>query len=138
MTEIIRGVFKSSLLLIGYITLAFLTNIQLTLLLLIIIGILSIFPMKLSSKVHFAQKKVNNFWDQVYSRAGDSLVNVLIVKLFSRREFDVREIQSHVLNASKAQGVVTRYWAMLDAGQQTINLFISIVVMGVSFYFYSK
>ncbi|MFZ4461814.1 MAG: ABC transporter ATP-binding protein [Patescibacteria group bacterium] len=136
--EVILNMLKNFLLCIGFIVLCFTTSPVVTITLLIVIPIVFILPIVLGTKAHVAQKSASDKWDQVYARAGDSMLNVLVVKLFTRIGFDVSELESRVRTAALAQRKVSVYWAFLEAGGQAIHLLISLAVMLASLYFYSR
>lgn len=136
--RMILNVSKSLLLLIGYIGLVFWMNWQLTVTLLVITPFLLIGPIYLGNRVHKAQKLVSKLWDKVYSFSGDSIMNILVVKLFHRIDFTVSLNRASVIAAAKAQAKLSYIWSFLEAFSQGINLFLSLFVLMVSLYFYTK
>lgn len=136
--KMILNVSQSFLLLIGYIGLVFWMNWQLTVTLLIITPFLLIGPIYLGNHVHKAQKLVSKLWDKVYSFSGDSIMNILVVKLFHRIDFTVSLNRASVIAAAKAQAKLSYIWSFLEAFSQGINLFLSLFVLIVSLYFYTK
>lgn len=136
--EVILNMLKNLLLCIGFIALCYITSPVVTITLLVVIPVVFILPIVLGTKAHAAQKHASDKWDQVYARAGDSMLNVLVVKLFTRIGFDVSELESRVRTAALVQRKVSVYWAFLEAGGQAIHLIISLAVMLASLYFYSR
>ncbi len=95
-------------------------------------------PFYLWSHAHKAQIAVSKLWDRVYSFAWDSIMNVLVVKLFHRVDHAVSLNQNSVIAAAKAQAKLSYIWSFLEAFAQGINLFLSLFVLAVSLYFYTK
>ena len=136
--EIVLRITRASLILIGYFALAFITNWQLTLLVLTILPVLLIGPIYIGNKAHSAQKDVTKYWDDVYGKIGDAVINVMVIKLFSRIFYAKQRSEQSVELAAKAQARVGIYWSFLEAGGNTINLILSIFVLGISIYFHLK
>lgn len=135
--EIVMKISRSVLILIGYLGLAFITNWQLTLLVIAIIPVLLIAPIWAGNKAHAAQKSVTRLWDDVYGKIGDAITNVTIIKLFSRIGFARSKSEDSVNKAANAQASVSIFWSFLEAGGNTINLVLSVFVLGVSVWFYA-
>jgi len=136
--RIILSASKACLLLIGYIGLIFWMNWQLTVTLLVVTPILMLGPLYLGNRVHTAQRLVSKLWDRVYSFAGDSIMNILVIKLFHRADYTVALNRSSVLAAAKAQAKLSYIWSFLDAFAQGVNLFLSLIVLSISLFFYTK
>jgi ABC-type multidrug transport system fused ATPase/permease subunit len=136
--KLILNASKSVLLLIGYAGLVLWLNWQLTLTLMLIAPFLFIGPVFLGNRVHQAQRAVSILWDHAYSFAGDSITNVLVVKLFHRVDHTEELNRNSVIAAATAQAKLSYIWAFLEAFSQGINLFLSLFVLLVSLYFYTK
>lgn len=136
--KLILDVSRAVLVLLGYTILAFWVSWQVTTVLLLLTPLLLIVPLYLGSYVHAAQARVTKLWDAVYSHAGDSITNILVVKLFHRISERVEINRASVLLAANEQSVLSRIWAFLEAFSQGINLVLSVVVLSVSLLFYSK
>jgi len=136
--KLILNASKAILLLVGYVGLIFWTNWQLTSVLLLLTPFLVIGPIYLGNRVHKAQKTVTKLWDKVYSFAGDSIMNILVVKLFHRVDHTEELNRNSVIEAAKAQASLSYIWAFLEAFSQGVNLFMSLLVLAVSLWFYTR
>ena len=65
-------------------------------------------------------------------------MNILVVKLFHRINYAVSLNQNSVIAAAKAQAKLSYIWSFLDAFAQGVNLFLSLFVLAVSLFFYTK
>ncbi len=136
--KLILEVPKSLLLLIGYMGLVFWMNWRLTLTLLLIIPFLLVGPIYFGNRAHILQREVSKLWDRVYSFIGDSITNILVVKMFHRIDHIEKLNRDVVLSATRAQIRLGFVWSFLGAFSQGINLFLSLFVLAASLYFYSK
>lgn len=81
---------------------------------------------------------MTRLWDDVYGKIGDAITNVTIIKLFSRIGFAQFKSEESVNKAASAQASVSIFWSFLEAGGNTINLVLSVFVLGVSIWFYAQ
>lgn len=81
---------------------------------------------------HAKQKAINHYWDRLYDRIADSLVNLSTIRVFARQKHELSILDDRGADASTAQNDVRRFWVMFNSFGKLFTLIIRAVALVTS------
>lgn len=116
------------------IALGFYTNIFMTLVCLAPLPFGTWWLARTGDRLSRMQSVGNELWDGTLHRIADSLINIRIIKLFTRREYETGFIKFLYDKAINKQLEVNNGWAITESASEGFQLIVKIIVFTVGIY----
>jgi ATP-binding cassette, subfamily B, beta-glucan exporter len=80
------------------------------------------------NRVKPKQKKLNKYWEKIYSHYVDDYSNIVSIKTNTAEEISANNIEKRLTTTISKQAIIHKWWSILGAGQNSIDMIARIII----------